>query len=555
MLTHHDLPQSAASSEFPHSHTGYSAYSVDDHTALAASTAPPADHWSRAGMPPCPPSATPSAYSHNPQQQQQSYQTQPSAHPHWSSNDSTASSSSSSSSSCSSTPPLSSAAPPVPSSASQFPPPIHLPGSASSAAGGGNGSKPRAPRFVDTFQSRILKQPLESELSPSSLCRPKRKRRAPVLDASTKVIRSQKHNEAEVRRRQRLNNLLLELAEVVGCRKPQKGAILRLTLEKVRTMERKIAAMEEKMRSMEKEKEQHDRGDSRDRVKPSPSSAEQGGSERERGGGTELVKVTVDAGALSGPAYTAGYDCSILSSSSGLAASPTWSGAGWTGCFGSSSSSSSSMISPSPLPLSLFPMGSMASPQPLLTMAGYDQPSGQGGFPSPTPLPSIPSSASSMTGSSLSSLSSPLSHCAPSPMVKREHLHPSSSISSLSSRFELIHSATVAMNVVDLNGRALDCNRHFAAFLGCSRPALLSPSATFFDWTHPDSLSVSVEMLSQLIANSRSTVRGVKRYITKSGRVRAAAVTIWMCEDAAGRANQVAVIVEPMDDDVNGCLL
>jgi PAS domain S-box-containing protein len=108
------------------------------------------------------------------------------------------------------------------------------------------------------------------------------------------------------------------------------------------------------------------------------------------------------------------------------------------------------------------------------------------------------------------------------------------------------------MDVIDLNGRVLDCNQHFAAFLGLNRAQLLSPSSTFFDYTHPDSLSVSFEMLSNLIANPRNTVRGVKRYVTKGGRVRSATITAWMCEDGGGRANHVVVIVEPAEDLIHG---
>jgi hypothetical protein len=120
-------------------------------------------------------------------------------------------------------------------------------------------TKVRAPRFIDTFRDRILSKPTphspNSPSSPTFLTKPKRKRRIIVPDPRTKVLRSHRHNEAEVRRRQRLNDLLVDLAEAIECRMPQKSAILRVTLEKVKSMQRTIHELEEHIRRLEADKE------------------------------------------------------------------------------------------------------------------------------------------------------------------------------------------------------------------------------------------------------------------------------------------------------------
>ena len=292
-----------------------------------------------------------------------------------------------------------------------------------------------------------------------------------MLDPHTKTLRSQRHNEAEVRRRQRLNDLLVELAEVVNCRKPQKSAILRITLEKVKTMERTITQLEEQVKKME---------------------ADRGAVKAEAGPVKEL------------PPFDGGYLTPAVSHG-GL---PPQMGRGqsWaTGGFDSLASTTS------PMPYPLFPLQEhSASPQPL-------------------PMPSF--------------MSVDYSHPYPVQSIKAEAAPPPLL------PLNVFHSSAVPMDVIDLNGRLLDCNEAFAAFLGHTREALLHPASTFFDYTHPDSLTASFAMLSDLIANPGQTVRGLKRYVLRGGRVRTAQVTIWMCRGAGSEAqNHVAVIVEPVEE-------
>ena len=456
------LPSSssiASSSSAPYSDSTasfYSSYPLPPPSASLSypSSCPPTGFSSRATMPPSLPSdpsygsyVSNSSNSPHPSYAPLSIRPRPADNPY---------SSNSSTSSSSSMDPSSPSLPPSPSSAP----------AASSP-------KMRAPRFIDTFQSRILSKPSpDSPHSPPPFpSKPKRKRRTPVLDPHTKTLRSQRHNEAEVRRRQRLNDLLVELAEVVHCRKPQKSAILRITLEKVKTMERTIAGLEEQVKRLEVEK---------------------------------AAAVKAEAAAVKElPSFDGGFP-PAQALHSGL---PPQMGRGqsWaTGGFDSLASTTS------PIPYPLFPLSEQsASPQPL-------------------PLPSF------MAGD--------YSHPYPVQSIKAEAAPPPPV------PFNVFHSSAVPMDVIDLNGRLLDCNDAFAAFLGHTRDALLHPTSTFFDYTHPDSLTASFAMLSDLIANPGQTVRGLKRYVLRGGRVRTAQVTIWMCRGGGETQNHVAVIVEPVEE-------
>ena len=53
----------------------------------------------------------------------------------------------------------------------------------------------------------------------------------------TRAAKSKKHNEAEIRRRTRINTLLFELGELVKCNKSYKSAILRAAIERIKELE------------------------------------------------------------------------------------------------------------------------------------------------------------------------------------------------------------------------------------------------------------------------------------------------------------------------------
>ena len=425
-------------------------------------------------------------------------------------------------------------------------------------------SKPRAPRFIDTFQSRILSQPAPplsptSTSSPSSPTaspkqaaptKPKRKRRTPTLDPYTKHIRSVKHNEAEVRRRQRLNGLLVELAECVGCRKPQKSAILRVTLEKVRAMERKMAALEDKVREAEVAKHSSD------------DYAGDGGS----GQKARTIKMTMETDSglyesayglpalspLTGPSSSGSSSSSVSSmssSSSGCSWSVNFDGlGGMSASVASLSSSAASGLAdvslPSPLPLSLFPHSlslpnSMSAPPTVTQSTNIDV------YQSPLPL-------------SADCEPSDLLHFAVHNTTVKQESDPATSATTAAAgstvllrpgQLNVLQAACVPMNVVDLSGRVLDCNSEFECFLGYSLATLRSSNFTFFDYTHPASLNSSFAHLSELIAHDDRPSRGENLYVSASGEVKKANTTLFMLRDSEGRHSHVCVLLEPLPLD------
>jgi PAS domain S-box-containing protein len=68
----------------------------------------------------------------------------------------------------------------------------------------------------------------------------RRYRRVAAVDPRVQRERNVKHNEAEIRRRQRLNGILSELAVVVGCERPYKSASLRAALDRLKTLEARV---------------------------------------------------------------------------------------------------------------------------------------------------------------------------------------------------------------------------------------------------------------------------------------------------------------------------
>ena len=61
------------------------------------------------------------------------------------------------------------------------------------------------------------------------------------------MVYKRKHNESEVRRRQRIDNFVLELADMVECKKPQKSAVLKAAVDKLKLMTKTIAELEARL--------------------------------------------------------------------------------------------------------------------------------------------------------------------------------------------------------------------------------------------------------------------------------------------------------------------
>jgi diguanylate cyclase (GGDEF)-like protein/PAS domain S-box-containing protein len=80
-------------------------------------------------------------------------------------------------------------------------------------------------------------------------------------------------------------------------------------------------------------------------------------------------------------------------------------------------------------------------------------------------------------------------------------------------------SSRVASCLVANDGRLIRVNHAMCEFMGRSEEELLS--MTFLDVTHPDDVHVGAELVADLIAGRRTSLRATKRYVTGYGR------TIW----------------------------
>jgi len=453
--------------------------------------------------------------------------------------------------------------------------------------------KSRAPRFIDTFQARILKQEINvnSDGEATTTVKAKRKRRTPVLDPTTKLVRSQKHNEAEVRRRQRLNNLLLELAELVQCKKPQKSAILRITIEKCRQWQTKIQQLEEKL-------EKYEAKDNNQFINNSTATAmtdNNNHSDSIDNNNNVSVSINVNTQSQLQSQSLSSMSMSLADSSSTSNSFISSSSSLTSNTFDSLSGISNS--SPIPIIQSLttlfpsnhntfnnndnnhiindgqnLPMSFTVKEEPNsltdsinLSMRNYSMSSHNneniinsgaiGNISSSNNsniivindhdniLPSLPPLLDTTTSSSL--LTNTISS---SPLITSHNY----SSSSLHRVIDLMHDATVAMDLVDLNGRILDCNQLFADFTGYTKSELFDPHATFFNLTHPDSLNASFSLLSSLITANHSVGRTMKKYVHKSGKTITALLTAFMVNDHQGQANCVCTIFEPVEADLQG---
>jgi PAS domain S-box-containing protein len=373
--------------------------------------------------------------------------------------------------------------------------------------------------------------------------KPKRKRHQPILDETTKMVRSQKHNEAEVRRRQRLNNLLLELAELVYCRKPQKSAILRVTIEKVKNMDKRIQELEAALKKTQLQQNDEDEPHIKREDNASPDTTSEhllstGSSnhssmslEVSSHGSHSILTTSTSSGSssesspslsitfheppvLPGLPSLSGMDGNSSSSSHSNNNNNTWStGSVYEKQYELGSLSNPS-FSASPVPLAIYPQRDPSILSTVSAMQQYDQ---QPASTAAASRSSVPVSVSSM---------------------------------SLQQSLGILHTSMVPMGVIDLNGAIIDVNTLFTQFSGYSRQHLLDPShGGLFPITHPDSLNDNYNMLSQLISAPYTIQRCMKKYLTPSGMVKQALVTCWMLKDDEGKqSNYVCCLVEPVEN-------
>ncbi|CAN5404631.1 cyclic Di-GMP phosphodiesterase RmdA [soil metagenome] len=101
-------------------------------------------------------------------------------------------------------------------------------------------------------------------------------------------------------------------------------------------------------------------------------------------------------------------------------------------------------------------------------------------------------------------------------------------------RFRLtFEDAAIGMAIVSLDGRFLQVNQALAQILGMSRAELLA--LTFQEITHPDDIDADIEQLSLLLDGTIHGYQIDKRYVTPSGTVIRARLTVSLAHDAAGR--------------------
>ena len=101
-------------------------------------------------------------------------------------------------------------------------------------------------------------------------------------------------------------------------------------------------------------------------------------------------------------------------------------------------------------------------------------------------------------------------------------------------RFRLtFEDAAIGMAIVSLSGRFLQVNQALVKILGMSRAELLA--RTFQEITHPDDIDADIEQLSLLLDGTIHGYQIDKRYVTPSGTVIRARLTVSLAHDAAGR--------------------
>ncbi|PVU83774.1 hypothetical protein DDP54_13120 [Cellulomonas sp. WB94] len=101
-------------------------------------------------------------------------------------------------------------------------------------------------------------------------------------------------------------------------------------------------------------------------------------------------------------------------------------------------------------------------------------------------------------------------------------------------RFRLtFEDAAIGMAIVSLDGRFLQVNQALVQSLGIPRAELLA--LTFQEITHPDDIDADLEQLALLLDGAIHGYQIDKRYVTPSGTVIRARLTVSLAHDAAGR--------------------
>jgi len=105
--------------------------------------------------------------------------------------------------------------------------------------------------------------------------------------------------------------------------------------------------------------------------------------------------------------------------------------------------------------------------------------------------------------------------------------------------------SSVAEDIVNFEGRIVDCNILLCRLLGYTKVELLSPSFTFYSITHPDSLAQTTLFIHAIMSGRSRVYQVVKKYITSDQRGLWVRVTAWLARDEAGKPQCIRAILEP----------
>eukprot|EP00456_Euglypha_rotunda_P060703 TRINITY_DN5080_c0_g1_i10.p1 TRINITY_DN5080_c0_g1~~TRINITY_DN5080_c0_g1_i10.p1 ORF type:complete len:314 (+),score=11.41 TRINITY_DN5080_c0_g1_i10:183-1124(+) len=105
--------------------------------------------------------------------------------------------------------------------------------------------------------------------------------------------------------------------------------------------------------------------------------------------------------------------------------------------------------------------------------------------------------------------------------------------------------SSVAEDIVNFEGRIVDCNILLCRLLGYPKATLLNPSFTFYSITHPDSIAQTCLFIQAILSGRSRTYQVVKKYVTSDGRGMWVRVTAWLARDELGKPQCIRALLEP----------
>jgi PAS domain S-box-containing protein len=438
----------------------------------------------------------------------------------------------------------------------------------------------------------------------------KRRRRVFLNDEEARQEKSRKHNEAEVRRRHRLNAMLMELGALVDCKSTHKSAILKAAIERLRSAnaarqtESAASGASSSTDNIPVKKERDDFSGESDDSDAAESDFEEQEAAFDDPAFHRIVNSIIsrykqlNENGVANSANVAG-NSPVQPPRDGMA-SPPQGGPAAAGPVPAAAASQpqstagaqmpelnvmSRPVAPAAVKLQGFPNASQI--RHLLTrlhsvrkrqfsilqrlnshkhddsknITPKSEPDTQAHEHNSHSSPTASASAGTITASStpaplsaavsaLSSSVSPLPPAPPAPQVAAPSVAAAVPLPAVIpiDHSHVFHRSDVRMDVVDLNGRILDCNEAFAEFLEYPREVLLDPLSAFIGLTHPDSIPTTLHIMHKLREGGGRVHRALKKYITGSGKVREAWISTWLNRDENGNPATISAILEPADD-------